>query len=102
MRIIYDQGSSLTRRSAGLPAIITAIASSQPKGNLFRDMMEELQGIARTSPMDAVDTPDIELPQVHALNCLKDIFTNTMLAASTEPYIMSSLNISADCLGSKM
>ncbi|EEP81370.1 predicted protein [Uncinocarpus reesii 1704] len=102
VRIIYDQGSRLTRRSAGLPAIITGIASSQPKGDLFRQIMEELQDISRTSPMEASINSNLELPQVHALNCLKDVFTNTSLALSTEQYIMSALHISADCLGSKI
>ncbi|EAS34462.3 HEAT repeat protein [Coccidioides immitis RS] len=100
--IIYDQASRLTRRSAGLPAIVTGIATSQPGGNLFRQIMEELQNISRTSPMETTDKPDLELPQVHALNCLKDIFTNTNLAQSTEPYVMPSLNISANCLGSNI
>ncbi|WEW57008.1 hypothetical protein PRK78_002467 [Emydomyces testavorans] len=100
--IIYDQGSQLTRRSAGLPAIITGIASSQPKSDLFRQIMEKLQDIARTSPMDAAENADLELPQVHALNCLKDLFTNTILSLSTEPHIMSALDISANCLGSKI
>lgn len=42
----------------------------------------------------------MELPQVHALNCLKEIFTNTKVAAHTEPFIMPALNLSAEQLGS--
>lgn len=42
----------------------------------------------------------LELPQVHAMNCLKDIFTNNKLSTYTEPFIMKALTLSADRLGS--
>ncbi|KAI2001509.1 hypothetical protein LOZ52_005852 [Ophidiomyces ophidiicola] len=102
VRIIHEQGSKLTRRSAGIPAIVTGIASSQPNGALFREIMNELQDIARIRLATAAEGPIVELPQVHALNCLKDIFSNTCLAPRTEPYIMPALRISADCLGSNI
>jgi hypothetical protein len=41
------------------------------------------------------------LPQVHALNCLKAIFTSTVLGPSTEPYIVSALDIAGQCLTSR-
>ena len=42
------------------------------------------------------------LPQVHALNCLKDIFTDARFGPSTESHIADTLNISASCLESQM
>ncbi|PGH23951.1 hypothetical protein AJ80_02013 [Polytolypa hystricis UAMH7299] len=102
LRIIDDQAAKLTRRSAGLPALITGIVSSNPSGPLFQRVVHELQSISRTpAPVD-VKQPSLKLPQVHALNCLKDIFMNTRLGPSTEPYIMSTLVISVECLGSKI
>lgn len=46
---------------------------------------------------------DLEsLPQVHALNCLKDIFTDSRFGLSTESYIAHTLDIAASCLESQM
>ncbi|OJD28299.1 hypothetical protein ACJ73_00294 [Blastomyces percursus] len=102
LEIIDAQASKLTRRSAGLPALVTGIAASQTDSSLFRQIMHDTQDIARLSvPTGAVES-DIKLPQVHALNCLKDIFTNTKLGPSTEAYVMPCLKISAECLGSKI
>ena len=42
------------------------------------------------------------LPQVHALNCLKDIFTDARFGPSTENHIADALNIAASCLESQM
>ncbi|KAL2364309.1 hypothetical protein RJZ56_002740 [Blastomyces dermatitidis] len=102
LEIIDAQASKLTRRSAGLPALITGIASSQPDGSLFRQIMHDTQEIAKLSAPTGAIGSDIKLPQVHALNCLKDIFTNTKLGPSTEAYVMPCLRISAECLGSKI
>jgi Putative death-receptor fusion protein (DUF2428) len=41
-------------------------------------------------------------PQVHALNCLKAIFTNNVLGPASEPYIVDVLTIAGHCLTSKV
>lgn len=45
---------------------------------------------------------DLRLPQVHALNCLKDVFTDALLGQASEPHIADTLEISAGCLESTM
>ena len=102
MNIIDDQSSKLTRRSAGLPALITALASSELGGPFFQEIMQDLQNIARQNVPTNSNDSEMKLPQVHALNCLKDIVTSTRLGPNTEPYITSALTISAECLGSPM
>lgn len=99
-KIIFETASKLTRRSAGLPALATGILSSNPGGPLFQEVIKELLEISHLPVQQDNDTQDMELPQVHALNCLKDIFTNTKLGAHTEPFIMPALNLSAEQLGS--
>ncbi|KAE8356377.1 putative death-receptor fusion protein-domain-containing protein [Aspergillus coremiiformis] len=99
-KIIFETASKLTRRSAGLPALATGILSSNPGGPLFQEVIKELLEISHLPVQQDNDTQEMELPQVHALNCLKDIFTNTKLGAHTEPFIMSALNLSAEQLGS--
>jgi hypothetical protein len=39
---------------------------------------------------------------VHALNCLKDIFTDARLSSASEPYISDCLDLAASKIESKM
>ncbi|KAF3482664.1 uncharacterized protein GIQ15_01988 [Arthroderma uncinatum] len=101
LNTIHGQSSKLTRRSAGLPALALGVASSA-KLPFFHEIMENLQGIAKVTPTSKSEQSDMRLPQVHAMNCLKDIFTATNLANVTEGYLMPALSISAECLGSEI
>jgi len=44
----------------------------------------------------------LDLPQVHALNCMKDIYTNTKLGPHSEVHLPEGLDLAALCLESKM
>lgn len=93
-----DNASVLTRRSAGIPAIITGILAAYPGDIFFDGVIVDLQAMA-----DAPIGADLgSLPQVHALNCLKDIFTDTRFRLSTEIYVADTLEIAASCLKSQM
>lgn len=97
---IFESASKLTRRSAGLPAMVTGILCSSPGTPFFNQALNELHDISRLSVEYDKDRQYLELPQVHAMNCLKDIFTNTKLSHYTEPFVMPALNLSAERLGS--
>ena len=57
-----------------------------------------LQAIAK-APIGA----DVgSLPQVHALNSLKDIFTDARFGLCVEVYVANGLEIAASCLESHM
>lgn len=101
-KIIFETASKLTRRSAGLPALVTGILTSRPGGSLFRQVLNDLHDISRLPAKQNKSKQEMELPQVHAMNCLKDIFTNTKLGPHTVPFIMTALNLSAERLGSPM
>lgn len=101
-KIIFETASKLTRRSAGLPALVTGILTSKPGGPLFKHVIDDLHEISRLPAKHDTNSQEMELPQVHAMNCLKDIFTNTKLGPHTVPFIMSALNLSAERLGSPM
>ena len=45
---------------------------------------------------------EVDLPQVHALNCMKDIYINTKLGLHSEVYISEGFDLAALCLDSKM
>ncbi|KAJ5773802.1 Armadillo-like helical [Penicillium paradoxum] len=97
---IFDSASKLTRRSAGLPALVTGIVGSDPGTKFFNDALNELHEISYLPVQYDKERQYLELPQVHAMNCLKDIFTNAKLGPHTEPFIMKALTLSAERLGS--
>ena len=98
MKSIETNASSPTRRSAGIPAIITGILAAYPGDKFFDDVIMDLQAMAN-APIGA----DLgSLPQVHALNCLKDIVTDARFGLSTEVYVADTLEIAASSLESQM
>ncbi len=97
-----QNASTLTRRSAGFPAMITGILAPYPDGEFFNDVVLDLQAIADGPVIRDPDAEDAPLPQVHALNCLKDIFTDARFGTSTEAHMADSMDIAASCLDSHM
>jgi hypothetical protein len=53
-------------------------------------------------PLDTYSGEQVKLPQVHALNCLKDVFANSRLGPCSEQYLAETLELSVKCLGSDM
>jgi len=99
---IFESAAKLTRRSAGLPALVTGILVSSPGTPFFTQALNELHEISRLPVEYDKDQQYRELPQVHAMNCLKEIFTNTKLGPFTEEFIMPALTLAAERLGSPM
>ena len=98
MKIIEDNASSLTRRSAGIPAIITGVLAACVGEQFFDDVVLKLQAMAK----EPTGTDLGYLPQVHALNSLKDIFTDARFGLCIEIYVADGLEIAASCLESHM
>lgn len=101
-KIIFEKASKLTRRSAGLPALVGGILLSNPGGPLFQQVIRELQDVAYIPAQLEAHNQTVELPQVHAMNCLREAFTNARLGPHTEGFLMPALNLSAECMGSPM
>lgn len=99
MSLINGKGSIVTRRSAGLPALIIAILSARP--DLFDQAIEQLQAIAVTRGIEA-GAAATDLPPVHAMNCLKAIFASSRLGPRSEKHIVAIMRIAAQCLESDM
>ncbi|KAI1353162.1 putative death-receptor fusion protein-domain-containing protein [Xylaria sp. FL0043] len=100
LNCIYTQGST-TRRSAGIPAIIVGILASKTYIPSFRDVIVKLQEIGR-QPAFVAETDGSNLAQVHALNCLKDIFKTSFLSQRAEPYLTDCLQLAAQSLQSEV
>ncbi|KAK7951761.1 uncharacterized protein PG986_007489 [Apiospora aurea] len=97
---IYSQAST-TRRSAGIPALIVGILSANAENPSFTAVMEKLRSIAK-EPALISQTNGSNLPQVHALNCIKDIFKSSYLSKRAEPYLTESLQLAATSLRSEV
>ncbi|KAI1429341.1 putative death-receptor fusion protein-domain-containing protein [Xylaria sp. FL1777] len=100
LNCIYTQGST-TRRSAGIPAIIVGILASKADSPSFSDVIVRLQEIGR-QPAFVSETDGSNLAQVHALNCLKDIFKTSFLSHRAEAYLIDCLQLAALSLQSEV
>lgn len=90
-----------TRRSAGLPALLCGILIADKSGSMVDSAMRDLDAISRAE-VDASDAEKGSLPQVHAMNCIKDILKNTRLGEHSERYIPFSLRLATDALRSSV
>ena len=98
LQCIYDKASALTRRSAGIPAMAIGILTACPQGDSFDHAVEQLLDIAEMPVQPRSDGGRLELPQVHALNCLKDVFSSSRLSGKTESHLERSLGLATDCI----
>jgi len=99
LSIICSTETINTRRSAGLPSLIVGVLSADPRGTLFDQAIQDLTGQSR-KPLDKEGGQSESLTQVHALNCLKDIFKNSRLGEKSEAYISPTLELAGECLSS--
>lgn len=103
MEAIYAQAST-TRRSAGIPSLMTGILSANAVSPSFDEVMQRLIEIAGTEAY-VRETDGSNLPQVHAFNCLKDIFKSSFLTSmgnKSEAYITQCLQLAATGLKSEV
>ncbi|KAM0284815.1 hypothetical protein ACHAQH_001735 [Verticillium albo-atrum] len=91
--------ASTTRRSAGIPSMITGILSADSESPSFDRVISDLTEVAQREAR-VTETDGSNLPQVHALNCLKDIFKSAHLAQTgkVERHIPQCLELAAGCL----
>ncbi|KAF2497326.1 hypothetical protein BU16DRAFT_505602 [Lophium mytilinum] len=100
MLYIRNESPIVTRRSAGIPSLITGIISADSESPLFKYVIEDLFAEASLDPgFSKFD--ESRIPQVHALNCIKDIFITTTLASASEAYLSKGLDLAATKLGSE-
>lgn len=97
---IHTQRST-TRRSAGIPALMTGILASNAAMPSFREVMTTLQEIA-ARPAWVSETDDSNLPQVHAFNCLKEIFKSSLLSKNAGLYLAECLQLATTSLKSEV
>ena len=107
--VITTKAASITRRSGGIPYLIIGIlaAETDPKRPLLQEAFQKFVEIATTTPAKVTfEKSDevvgaggnkLDLPQVHALNCIKLLFTDSRLGASVLDLIGVGLEVSVGC-----
>ncbi|KAH7125462.1 putative death-receptor fusion protein-domain-containing protein [Dendryphion nanum] len=97
---IQDKATSITRRSAGIPSLMAGIVSAEATpGALFHRAMQDLIATASQTAQSS-NIEDSRLPQVHALNCIQEIFTTSRLSVASEAYTGNGLDLAARLLSS--
>jgi Putative death-receptor fusion protein (DUF2428) len=99
---LEDQSSKLTRRSAGIPAIIACILIPSSLED-FNGAIENLVSLARSEKVLYNSTghdEQVRFPQVHALNCLREIFTTSRFKERTASWLTRVLDLAASSLSS--
>ncbi|KAL1839076.1 hypothetical protein VTJ49DRAFT_1877 [Mycothermus thermophilus] len=92
---------STTRRSAGLPSLIAAVLAANAKSPSFQEVYETLEDIGK-KVVRASETDGSNLPQVHALNSLREIFRSSLLSKKAEGYLARTLHLAATSLKSEV
>ncbi|CAN9272384.1 unnamed protein product [Alternaria alternata] len=103
LRSIQAKSDAITRRSAGIPAAMSALLAAEPQagGKLFPRAIKDL--VAETLvEAQSTNIEESRLPQVHALNCIKEIFTTSKLSVASEAYIGQGLELAAKTLNSSI
>ncbi|KAK3718169.1 hypothetical protein LTR37_005284 [Vermiconidia calcicola] len=100
LQILNRRVTINTRRSAGIPSLICGLLIADQTGHLVAKAFEDLAIIAR-QPVDSSKMSQSSLPQVHALNCMKDMLKNTRLREQSEFHVPRSLRLAADSLRSE-
>jgi len=93
--------ASTTRRSAGIPDLIAAVLSSNAQTPSFDEVFSTLKEIAE-KPAHVTETDGSNLPQVHALNCLRGVFRSSLLSKKAESYLAVNLQLASYSLRSEM
>jgi hypothetical protein len=86
LELIQSRSMYITRRSAGIPYLITAILSSNR--TLIKKTFDTLVEIAK-APVEEqnADMDNVNLPQVNAFNCIKTIFVDAALSEESIHYV---------------
>lgn len=97
---IMNQAST-TRRSAGIPSLVIGVLAANSESPSFKEVFQDLAEIAKR-PARIAETDGSNLPQVHALNCLRGIFRSSLLSKKAESYLPATLELAAESLKSEV
>lgn len=94
LKLVQTKAQFITRRSGGLPYLITAIITAETKNrtDLLRRTFDSLVEVAEL-PAISSGKEKMDLPQVHAFNCIKNLFIESDLSNDSSPHLDRALQL---------
>ena len=89
----------ITRRSAGIPALLVALICADSSKVLVDKAIADLLNIA-SRVSGGTQSDGASLPQVHAMNSLKVLFSSSKVASSLNKHIVKVMEMSAGSMAS--
>lgn len=104
LELILSKSSTITRRSAGLPYLIIGVLASEVDNSrpLLASTFFRFIEIAMLPIASSKEGEKLDLPQVHALNCMKHLFTDARVSQAVVPFIGTGLELAVSCFGSEI
>ncbi|KAG7927804.1 hypothetical protein KL925_002162 [Ogataea polymorpha] len=99
LHLVKNEKISITRRSAGIPFLLTAMLRSD--GTLIASTMDSLVQIAQL-PIDQNAAVSTNIPQVNAINSIKAIIVDSVLSHESANYVGQALQLALDSFGSRI
>ena len=97
---------SITRRSGGLPMLITAILVAEADVRSYEltkfallQLLEISETTVDASGMEGLEPAKWDLPQVHAQNAMKAIFTESKVSQTTLGYLEPAFGVAIKGFG---
>ncbi|KAK9334172.1 putative death-receptor fusion protein-domain-containing protein [Lipomyces starkeyi] len=102
IQLIQSKSQYITRRSGGLPFLVAGVLTAEinPDRPLLQKTFDRLVEIAETPAY--LSDEKIDLPQVHALNCIKSIFVEARLSGPSAFFIDRTLAMAINAFASEM
>ncbi|KAK9429678.1 putative death-receptor fusion protein-domain-containing protein [Lipomyces doorenjongii] len=102
IQLIQSKAQYITRRSGGLPFLVAGVLTAEinPDRPLLQKTFDRLAEIAETPAY--LSDEKIDLPQVHALNCIKSIFVEARLSGPSAFFIDRALAMAINAFASEM
>lgn len=97
--LVKGKTQFVSRRSGGLPFLITGVLDAFKKGGQIDEplehVMRELTNYTQI-PLRDEDRAKTGFPQVHAFNCIKHLFLDSMIYSSAKKYLNDTLSLALD------
>lgn len=93
LNLIRIKAQNITRRSGGLPYLVTAVLSAaKDDGALIKSTFDILIKIAYL-PAKRISEEKYDLPQVHAFNCIRAMFVEAELSKVSQSFLDEALEL---------
>lgn len=96
LELVETKAQYISRRSGGLPFLITGVLNAATPKDLPALMELTFSRLLLIASVEYIPNADekMDIPQVHALNCMKHIFSDSDLSLGIRPHVNGALLLS--------